>query len=43
MITDGIADIDAVVIVEGRLALDKDFGYGYFYPLIVEDASVTKE
>lgn len=43
VITDGIADIDAVVIVEGRLALDKDFGYGYFYPLIVEDASVTKE
>lgn len=43
VITDGIADIDAVVIVEGKLTLDKDFGYGYFYPLIVEDASVTKE
>jgi len=31
------------VIIEGKLALDKDFGYGYVYPLIVEDASVTKE
>lgn len=43
VITDGMAGIDAIVIVEGKLALDKDFGYGYFYPLIIEDASVTKE
>jgi len=43
VITSGIAAIDAIVIVEGKLALDKDFGYGYFYPIIVEDASVTKE
>ena len=41
--TDSTAAIDAVVVVEGILALDKDFGYGYVYPLIVEDASVTKE
>jgi len=41
--TDSAAAIDAVVVIEGKLALDKDFGYGYFYPLIVEDASVTKE
>ena len=41
--TDGTAAIDAVVVVEGKLALDKDYGYGYVYPLIVEDASVTKE
>ena len=39
--TDSTATIDAVVVVEGKLALDKD--YGYVYPLIVEDASVTKE
>jgi len=41
--TDSTAAIDAVVVIEGKLTLDKDFGYGYVYPLIVEDASVTKE
>ena len=41
--TSNTAAVDAVVIIEGKLALDKDFGYGYVYPLIVEDASVTKE
>jgi hypothetical protein len=35
--------IDAIVVIEGKLALDKDFGYGYVYPVIVEDASITKE
>lgn len=34
--------IDDIVIIEGKLGLDKDFGYGYVYPLIVENASVTK-
>ena len=41
--TSNTAAVDAVVIIEGKLALDKDFGYGYVYPLIVEDAGVTKE
>jgi hypothetical protein len=41
--TSNTAAVDAVVIIEGKLALDKDFGYGYVYPLIVEDASVNKE
>jgi hypothetical protein len=41
--TSNTSAVDAVVIIEGKLALDKDFGYGYVYPLIVEDASVTKE
>lgn len=41
--TDSTAAIDAVVVIEGKLALDRDFGYGYVYPLIVEDARVTKE
>lgn len=29
-----------IVTLEGKLALDKDFGYGYKYDLIVEDALV---
>lgn len=31
-----------VVIVEGKLELDKDYGYGYLYPIIVENAVITK-
>lgn len=31
-----------VVLVTGTLATDKDFGAGYAYPAIVEDAAVTK-
>jgi hypothetical protein len=41
--TDSTAAIDAVVVIEGKLALEKDFGHGYVYPLIVEDARVTME
>ncbi len=41
--TDGTAAVDAVVVIEGKLALDRDFGFGYVYPLIVEDARLTKE
>lgn len=40
--TDGSAVLDDVVVIEGKLNLDKDFGYGYVYPLIVEDAKITK-
>ncbi len=28
------------IVVEGKIALDKDFGYGYFYKIIMEDAKV---
>ncbi len=41
--TDSVAAVDTVVVIEGKLALDRDFGHGYVYPLIVEGASVTKE
>ncbi len=30
-----------LVLVRGRVTLDKDFGAGYFYDLIIEDAAVT--
>jgi len=43
MTTTGTAAADDVVIIEGRVTLDRDFGYGYFYPLIIEDGKVTKE
>ena len=41
--TQSTAAIDDVVVIEGKLGLDKDFSYGYVYPLIVEDAKITKE
>ncbi len=31
-----------VVTVAGRLAVDKDFGAGYKYPVIIEDAVISK-
>ena len=31
------------VLVRGTLGTDKDFGFGYKYELIVEDADVAKE
>lgn len=32
-----------VVLVRGKLAVDRDFGYGYRYALLIEDAEVTVE
>lgn len=37
------AAVGDVVVISGKPVLDKDFGYGYFYPLIIEQASITKE
>ena len=31
-----------VIVVKGLIALDKDFGYGYVYPVILEEAKVVK-
>jgi hypothetical protein len=35
--------VGATVVVTGKVALDKDFGMGYQYPVIIEDAEVTVE
>lgn len=34
--------VDDVVTFEGTIVLDKDFGYGYAYELIMEDAKLVK-
>ena len=36
------AAVGDVVVVKGTVRLDKDFGAGYAYPVIVEDAKVSK-
>jgi len=40
--TSGEAEKGAIVTVEGVLAADKDFGFGYKYNVIVEDVTVTR-
>ena len=34
--------VDDIVVVEGNLELNKDFNYGYVYPVILLDANVVK-
>ena len=41
--TSNTAAVDDIVIAEGNLVQDKDYGSNYFYPVIMEDATVTKE
>jgi len=38
-----MASVGDVVLVSGKIAYNKDFGAGYLYPVIIEDASVTVE
>ena len=38
-----LPEVGATVLVSGSLATDKDFGMGYQYPVILEDAVVTVE
>ncbi len=35
-------DLDAVVTFEGTISVNKDFGYGYAYEVIMEDAKLVK-
>jgi hypothetical protein len=37
------AAVGQTVLIEGKLTLDKDFGAGYKYPVIIEGATVTVE
>jgi hypothetical protein len=38
--TKEIVEIGDIVILEGKLSIDKDFGHGYLYPILLEDATV---
>jgi len=37
------AKVGDTVLISGKVVLDKDFGYGYKYAMIIEDAKVTVE
>ena len=41
--TDQSAKVGDTIIIEGQVAVDKDFGAGYFYEVIVENASIVIE
>jgi len=36
------AKVGDIVTAKGVLVVDKDFGYGYFYPVIIQEASFSK-
>lgn len=40
--TDQEVKVGDIITVEGMINLDKDFGYNYFYDVLMEDAKVTK-
>lgn len=40
--TKDTAAVGDIVVVHGTLRIDKDFGAGYMYPVIIEDGKVTK-
>jgi hypothetical protein len=41
--TDATAAVGDTVLVRGKLSADKDFGFGYKYDILVEDAKVSVE
>jgi len=38
----GIADVNDEITVKGKIILNKDFGYGYSYEVIMEEAVIVK-
>lgn len=38
-----MVNVGDVVLVSGKIAYNKDFGAGYVYPVIIEDAAITVE
>jgi hypothetical protein len=41
--SNALAVVGDVVVVKGKLGLNRDFGLGYTYPVLLEDATITKE
>ena len=40
--TDETVNIGDIVIIKGKLTIDKDFGYGYFYNVLIEEGKIIK-
>ena len=41
--TNATAAVGDTVLVRGKLGADKDFGFGYKYDILIEDAALTVE
>lgn len=41
--TDATVNVGDLVLVTGKISVDRDFGFGYKYSVIIEDAKVTIE
>ena len=41
--SDETVKVGDIIVAEGKLAIDKDFGAGYFYPVVVEEAKIITE
>jgi hypothetical protein len=35
--------VGETIVLSGTIALDKDFGAGYSYPVLLEDATISSE
>lgn len=40
--TDAAVAVGDVVVIQGKVSVDRDFGSGYVYPVIIEDAKVVR-
>ena len=40
--SDFIPEVGSIITVEGKIALDKDFGYGYAYPILMEEGKLIQ-
>lgn len=40
--SDDLAEVNDEITVKGKIILNKDFGYGYSYEVIMEDATIVK-
>ncbi len=41
--TEAVPKVGDIVIAKGMISVDKDFGYGYFYPVIAEKSHFQKQ
>jgi len=41
--TGAVVKVGDLVLVHGVVSVDRDFGFGYSYEVIIEDAEVTVE
>jgi hypothetical protein len=41
--SDQDVQVGEIITAEGKVVVDKDFGSGYFFPVLIEDAKIEKE